>query len=75
MVKIETGIPAPVRKGRGRPASYPFADMKVGDSFFVECDEKKIQHIRVYASSSAKRLGFRFTVSKEAGGVRCWRVA
>ena len=32
---IESGVPIPAMRKRGRLATHPWDDMKVGDSFFV----------------------------------------
>lgn len=66
MMTIEKGIPL--------PAKFPFAAMKVGDSFLVE---KEIT--RTAVSVAAKRFGdknnMKFTVRKSEGHLRCWRLA
>ena len=75
---IEQGVPVPA--GRSR---YPFADMEVGDSFFVGVDSKetatkRIQSVRAQAGRFAKENGVKFSVRSvvedEVPGVRCWRV-
>jgi hypothetical protein len=39
MFKIEKGIPLPESK-------YPFAEMEVGDSFFVPCESKEARRVQ-----------------------------
>ena len=68
--KIEKRVPLPKGKGHGRKRKYPFAEMKVGDSFSF--DESQIRNVRTSASHHAARLGFVFTVSAQE--LRCWRV-
>jgi hypothetical protein len=79
-MKIDKDIPLP-EKVRGRKAKYKFADMEIGDSFFIEGDGS----IQVSILTCAKRhLPKRFTTQKatQAGseqdlvrqGFRCWRV-
>jgi hypothetical protein len=66
---------------RGRNPVYPFAEMKVGDSFFLPATEEatpsKIIN-RISAASATYRLrnnnGFRVAVRSLDGGVRVWRV-
>lgn len=69
VIAIESGIPIPKEKMAG-PA-YPFAKMKVGDSFLVP-------HSRASAMKAAKqyyqsRHSAKFTVRKVAEGTRVWR--
>lgn len=68
MPKIETGIPCP-RKPRNK---YPFSDMKVGDSFFWSNGDGST--IRSAASVSSQRLKYKFSVVKENGGFRVFRI-
>ncbi len=68
-IKIEKSVPVP--KGDARK-KYPFAEMKKGESFFVECG---VNGLRACASHHAIRNpGKKFTVRKEGNGARCWRV-
>ena len=66
--KIESGIPLP-----GRRLKYPFAEMKVGDSFAIA--EADLRKISVSAFAEGKRLGFKFSVRTADGGGRVWRIA
>ena len=64
-IKIESNIPMPTR--------FPFADMKVGDSFLApEGTNKSL--VAVYASRHAKKTGTKFTVRRTPEGIRCWRI-
>lgn len=65
--KIEKGIPVPDRRGGGRPYSYPFRHMEVGDSFLSEVMLKCI-------TSAQKQLGIKCVQRKVEGGYRVWRV-
>jgi len=85
---IQSGIPVPER-GRnftGRPAIYPFAQMRVGDSFEVRLSDytgkrKTINAMQNVLSNCARkyaldhRPGAKF-VTRQIGGaaVRVWRV-
>lgn len=54
---------------------YPFADMKVGDSFFVKGGLKETYNLRTAASYFAIRHpGYKFSVRAVDGGCRVWRV-
>lgn len=68
MVKIERGVPLDTE----RYVRYPFDKMKVGDSFFVELDTKRVAS----AASKYRRahMEFKFAVRKVSGGTRVWRV-
>lgn len=87
---IEKGVPVP-ESVLGRAAMYPFAQMKVGDSFFVgEADLPGIGLDKINARLRAASTNFRrdnptykFRVLKvtetrdgvETQGTRCWRMA
>lgn len=79
-IKIDSNIPMPMKKRRGFN-SYPFHEMKVGDSFFVPLKEGKKQHSLICQISTSARLysmasgkGWRFTTRSVEGGCRVWRV-
>jgi len=76
MIAIDKEIPIPEsRKSTGRKRMYPFHDLDVGDSFFVETNEP---HHRVKSLlQSVRKSRFpdkKFTTRIVNGGVRCWRV-
>ena len=69
---VEKGIPIPdSRFGRDRKgkSKYPFARMKVGDSFFSK------HNIQSIARAYGKRSGMVFSTRKVEGGWRAWRKA
>lgn len=80
-IKVEKGIPMPPRGSR---TQYPWADMSVGDSFFVPCEGDALK-VKKFGSSIAtsgrawlRRNGVpeaRTAHRAVAGGVRVWRVA
>ena len=84
---IEKGIPTPPPgRGRGAGASYPFEDMgDIGDSFLVPLDESDdsdeankllVRRVRQAALGAGRKYApAKFTVRKQADGVRVWRVA
>ena len=74
MYEIDTDVAIP--PGRRR---MPWRDMEVGDSFHVPVrhgeDVKKLQEsMSANAAGARKRLGTRYTVRQENGGVRIWRI-
>jgi hypothetical protein len=75
LIAVERGIPLP-RQGY-RALKYPWAEMKVGDSFFVPCAIASRGAVR--ASVSAARRKFRtdyiHAPASENGvsGTRVWR--
>ena len=75
--KIDKNIPLPSTRaaGGGRPAKYPFKQMKVGDSFFIP--GKKASDLSS-SMSHARRNGInlvcRVAYKGDDIGVRIWRV-
>lgn len=66
-------IPAPATgPKRGKTFKYPFHELEVGESFFVEnLQSRNLGGSVTYAS---KVLGRKFTTRTMDGGVRVWRV-
>lgn len=71
---IETNVPMPKANGKGRPAKYPFGEMDIGDSVFIEGQAvggsaylSAMQHARLHSK--------KFTGRTVEGGLRIWRVA
>mgnify|MGYP007088038871 CR=1 FL=1 len=72
--EIEKGVPLVAgTRGHGAPPKYPFAQMEVGDSFFVP--GKKTTDIGGAITYPAKKLGWTFRSRTVEGGVRIWRTA
>ena len=68
MITIEKGVPLQTNR-----QTYPFAQMAIGDSFFVaDISSSKLTSA---ASYWAKRHGTKFTVRAVDGGARVWRIA
>jgi hypothetical protein len=79
MVRVEKGIPLPVRRVVRDPI-YPFDKMQIGESFFVE-ETNTLARYRLHgrlanhkAQSQAHRDGAVFTIRSVPGGVRVWRL-
>lgn len=73
---IESNIPVPLT-ATGASHRWPFAEMKIGDSFFVPLETAGAigQIVRPAASVWARRhAGFKFTIRKMDGGYRIWRI-
>ncbi len=65
--KVESGVTQMPR------SKYPFASMKIGDSFFAP--NLIASKVRASAGAYAQRFpGFFFSVRKVEGGIRVWRV-
>jgi hypothetical protein len=76
MIAIDKNVPLPQRTWGGpggRPPKYPWAEMEVGDSFFVL--NATTDNLSAAGTMAAKRSGRKFTTRKENGGVRVWRIA
>lgn len=74
VIPIEKGKPLPDYPRR----KYPFANMEVGDSFFVPSGESAIRtknNVRCSAVAFGRRKNWKFSVRNDNGGVRVWRVA
>lgn len=72
-IKIDKDIPPPPL-GRAPATRYPFADLEVGDSFFIPGATP--QSISGSTSWARNKLTPRkFTVRTVEGGTRVWRVA
>ena len=68
--KIEKGIPVPpISYGTGN--TYPFRQMKPGDSIFVAGPTSRTG---AHAAFWRKTTGWQFTQRKVEGGIRVWRV-
>lgn len=70
MYKIEKGVPQPEHEAANK---YPFAQMEVGDSFFVP--GFRARSLSNAAQWHTKKLGWTFRCVSVDGGARCWRLA
>ena len=66
MYKIEKNIPIPNIK-------YPFAELEIGDSFYVEGGRNVTSAVRVAAFTFAKKTNTSFVTRTVENGVRIWR--
>ena len=76
-IKIEKGIPYPLNRARPpRFAKYPWAEMEVGDSFFV-LGARRDSLASVCSSAGARlKRTFRCLVEDDGAlrGIRVWRL-
>lgn len=73
MIKIDKGVPIPeFKERRGPNPKFPFRNMEVGDSFFVERIPEKIRQIVSLWNIKLKPKVFAY--KKEETGTRVWRV-
>lgn len=68
-ITIDRGVPVPPKAGRD---GYPYAELEIGESFFVPNATT-----RQFSSPSQarKRLKRGFTVRTVEGGIRVWRTS
>lgn len=74
-ITIEKNIPLP-KESRGRKIKYPFADLEIGDSFYVGFGGRKEKTLRNTLTQCSKRCtGRKFTVRRDGDrlGLRVWR--
>jgi hypothetical protein len=74
--KVYSGVPLPAAKRGGvRPSKYKFADLEIGDMFFVPNPPKTF---RSQVTAAGRRLGRKFAVRdvvvEGVTGVGCWRL-
>lgn len=71
-IVIEKEVPIPTPGRKGAPI-YPFAQMKIGDSFLLSKKLGSAAKSSAY-KYAAEHLGFRFSARDLPEGVRIWRV-
>lgn len=75
---VEENVPMPIF---ARPATFPFAKMKVGQSFFVEATPEEFKRKRGTVSAAWKKYqrsgneDAKFISRVVEGGFRVWRVS
>lgn len=75
MFKIEHDVrlPSPTG-GTGRPLTYPWVDMEVGDSIKIDA-ESGYKRAASAAQAYGKRHDMKFASRKNGDGARIWRMA
>lgn len=71
-IKIEKGVPIPERKTS--KSKYPFSEMQVGYSFFVEDYKPSSLYQIAMIWRKQALVQWRFKAIKEGDGCRIWRV-
>jgi hypothetical protein len=74
MTVIESNVPMPASYKNGRPASYPFRDMQVGQSIYIPASEVFPRYAAKRAYAAGRRSGMKFVCRRDEEGVRVWRV-
>ena len=79
-IKIEKNVPVP-QFGMSKYNSYPIANMKPKESFFIKEPDRnaargKVQLVRMAIAQFVRRKqpNWKFTARLVDGGVRVWRV-
>lgn len=75
-IQIEKGVPIPGNVTR--KTKYPFREMKVGESFFINDKidpERTRKKIAAAASMFSRDKEYKFKTQVFEGGVRTWRIA
>ena len=72
-MKVEKGVEMPKRK---RESKYPWAKLKVGDSFYVESANVTSNGMYSCVSTYNKKVKkpIKISVRKEGEGIRVWRI-
>ena len=74
-ITIDKDVPQPTaRNGHHGQSKYPFAEMKVGDSFAGIGTATAVRSAFVYWTRRHDKSR-KFSVHATATGCRCWRVA
>lgn len=74
---IETGITIPAKNTRRKNLSrskYPFADLKVGQSFFIPGERKKINPYTYTVRLKPRKFTTRSATHDGVSGIRIWRI-
>jgi hypothetical protein len=72
-IRIEKNVALPPPQV-GRPPTYPFAAMEIGDSFLMRIEAK--DRVREAAQAWRRRHeGWNYRTRIEADGIRVWRIA
>lgn len=72
MYEIDDNVEIPPKRNRSTK-KYPWAEMKIGQSFFVP-NKSQASLSATAIGYSYRHPGLKFTTAKENDGVRCWRI-
>lgn len=70
-LRVEAGIPIPDRRDM-----YPWVDMRVGDSFFIDKPTNTVLNACAGRTKSHRKERYttRYWVHNNIAGTRCWRI-
>ena len=76
-MKIEKDIPIPHSRLTGNRKKYPFENMEIGDSFFVQVVNifEKRKRASSIIACARRELPKKFISRQVDGGVRIWRIS
>lgn len=77
VVPIDKNIPVPVNDGLGaKQRKYPFAEMEIGDSFFIPSTgyHDRLRKARSLNAQFRRFKPKRFALRSVDDGVRVWRI-
>lgn len=69
-INIDKNVPIPEKVGR--ECKYPWRQMEIGDSFFIE--GKRTNNMCSLIAAAGKRIGRKFISRTIGNGVRIWRI-
>lgn len=76
MLTIDKNIPLPRHHLAGQRKKYPFDQMEIGDSLFVQAAAGEVQSVQTSLLGAALRhKPMKFATRQVPGGVRIWRTA
>lgn len=73
---VDKNIPIP-ESYKTRPDKFPFAQLQIGDSFFIENVSKRFSiyaNLRHFNERNQKSNQIRVVQRREGNGVRIWRI-
>lgn len=70
IIKIDKNVDIPLLE-RGR---YPWAEMEIGDSFFIEGASQQQLSSSAHGWSLRRGAKIKFRTKKEKNGARIWRI-
>lgn len=82
--KIEDAVPIPASYRTGRPETFPWRKLEIGESFFIPSEwvDEKGEARKMTSKGAAKRAhdaftrtGRKFSTRAVDGGIRIWRVS
>lgn len=72
-IKIDKGVP--MLETRGRPLTYPWLSMEIGDSFFAQLSVAQRKGLSGQAARFDIKITTRTVTENGVKGYRVWRIA